>query len=347
MDIKKDPKPNNVSDFIAETEDFKIKCITHTPQEETMPPVLIDNLLHYGHNMLLYGPSKSYKSFLLIMLCLAIATGGEWMGNRCSQGNVLLIEFENGEIFTYERIKSIMKENNLDESCLSHISILTVKNNLDLDKLFEFLIKNIPCGLYSAIVIDPLYKFFDGAESQAEVVDGVLSKIDFFSKKAATSVILCHHTKKENQNYQSMIDKISGSSIIGRNIPSLICISAVYEKDGYNRELIRTKLRHFPQQPPFYIDISGGSYSLVNKNDTDKSDSSSVSAKKPKDNSSDKSKELIRFYKFLKNTNETVKISQLEELMDVSKNTIKSYIDNTHGFERDNKGVVTYTVTEK
>ena len=68
---------------------------------------------------------------------------------------------------------------------------------------------------------------------------------------------------------------------------------------------------------------------------------------KSKDDCSEKSKDLIRFYNFLNNMNGTVKISQLEELMQLSKNTIKTYIDNTPGFTRDNKGVVTYTEPEK
>lgn len=333
--------PDDVSDFSFETDDFSVGCISKIPESKTEKPVLIENLLHQGHSMLLYGPAKSYKSFLLLMLCMAIATGTEWLGQKCSQGNVLIIEFENGEGMVLNRIKQILNENGLDETCLSRISILSAKNSLDINSLADGLIKNIPPKLYSAVIIDPIYSIMNGSESQAEFVDEVFNKIDELAKKTETSVILCHHTKKETQSYQSMVDRISGSSIIGRNIPSLVCISSVYEKDGYCREKIQTKLRHFPQQPPFYINIKGPSYTIEKEKIDTKTDSGS--SKNSKDSRSDKTKDLIRFCSFLKDNCGTVKISQLEELMGVSKNTLKKYIDETPGFSRDSKGIVAYT----
>lgn len=41
---------------------------------------LIQGVLRVGHKMLISGPSKAGKSFLLMELCIAIATGGEWLG---------------------------------------------------------------------------------------------------------------------------------------------------------------------------------------------------------------------------------------------------------------------------
>lgn len=340
----KEPIPKDVSDFTFETDDFTLSCITNTPKQEEMPPILIENILYKNHSMLFYGPSKSCKSFLLLMLTVAIISGGEWLGFKCSCGNVLIIEFENGQAMTYERIKSIMKENNIDEKYLSRVSVITLKKRADINTLVDGLIKNIPPEVYSAIIIDPIYKLLSGGESQAETVDAVLSKIEELSKKLKTSVILCHHTKKEGQTYQNIIDRISGSGLIGRDMAALIGISSVSKKDDYKRERIEMELRHFPQQPPFYINISGSSCFVEKNKDSSKTNTASTSAK---DDCSEKAKDLIRFYNFLNNMNGTVKISQLEELMQLSKNTIKTYIDNTPGFTRDNKGVVTYTEPEK
>lgn len=340
----KEPIPKDVSDFTFETDDFTLSCITNTPKQEEMPPILIENILYKNHSMLFYVPSKSCKSFLLLMLTVAIISGGEWLGFKCSCGNVLIIEFENGQAMTYERIKAIMKENNIDEKYLSRVSVITLKKRADINTLVDGLIKNIPPEVYSAIIVDPVYKLLSGGESQAEIVDAVLSKIEELSKKLKTSVILCHHTKKEGQTYQNIIDRISGSGLIGRDMAALIGISSVSKKDDYKRERIEMELRHFPQQPPFYINISGSSCFVEKNKDSSKTNTASTLAK---DDCSEKSKDLIRFYNFLNNMNGTVKISQLEELMQLSKNTIKTYIDNTPGFTRDNKGVVTYTEPEK
>ena len=46
---------------------------------------LIQGVLRVGHKMLISGPSKAGKSFLLMELCIAIATGGEWLGFQCKK----------------------------------------------------------------------------------------------------------------------------------------------------------------------------------------------------------------------------------------------------------------------
>lgn len=45
-----------------------------------LAPCLIENALRMGHKMLIAGPSKAGKSFLLIELCVAIAEGRRWLG---------------------------------------------------------------------------------------------------------------------------------------------------------------------------------------------------------------------------------------------------------------------------
>ena len=59
-----------------------------------LPPELIEGVLRCGHKMLISGASKAGKSFLLAELCLAIATGGEWIGLKCRQGKVLYVDLE-------------------------------------------------------------------------------------------------------------------------------------------------------------------------------------------------------------------------------------------------------------
>lgn len=329
----------DVSDFIIETEDFTVSCITNIPDYEVLPPVLIENILYKGDNMLLYGPTKSYKSFLLLMLAIAIATGGEWLGFKCSEGNVLIIEFENGQAMTYERIKAILKENGINEDCLSRISIITLKKRADINTLVNGLIKNIPPQMYSAIIIDPIYKLLSGGESQAEIVDTVLSKIDELSKKLKTSIILSHHTKKEGQNYQNIIDRISGSGLIGRDMSALIGISSVSKKDDYKRERIETELRHFPQQSNFYININGTTYT---KEEPAESHSDKNSTKNKSETKAEQfENNLVRYYKFLEKKVGEVTVRDFEELTDASKNTVKKYINAIPGFSIDN-GVVKY-----
>ena len=51
-----------------------------------LAPCLIEGVLRQGHKMLIAGPSKAGKSFLLIELCIAIAEGRKWLSWQCAQG---------------------------------------------------------------------------------------------------------------------------------------------------------------------------------------------------------------------------------------------------------------------
>ncbi len=44
------------------------------------PEALIEGVLRRGHKMIISGPSKCGKSFLLMALCIAIAEGLPWLG---------------------------------------------------------------------------------------------------------------------------------------------------------------------------------------------------------------------------------------------------------------------------
>lgn len=55
---------------------------------------LIQGVLRVGHKMLISGPSKAGKSFLLMELCIAIATGGEWLGFPCKRAVCFILTWK-------------------------------------------------------------------------------------------------------------------------------------------------------------------------------------------------------------------------------------------------------------
>ena len=57
-------------------------------------PELIEGVLRVGHKMLLSGPSKAGKSFLLLLLAIAFAEGWEWLGFKCRKSKVLYVNLE-------------------------------------------------------------------------------------------------------------------------------------------------------------------------------------------------------------------------------------------------------------
>ena len=59
-------------------------------------------------------------------------------------------------------------------------------------------------------------------------------------------------------------------------------------------------------------------------------------------------KHMLKVYETLKSVDGKVTVNQLKSALGVSSvNTVKKYIDDTPGFSRTNKGVVTYTESKK
>ena len=78
----------------------------------TPPPManaIIEGILREGHKMLMTGPSKAGKSFLLLQLAIAIAEGGKWIGWQCRQGRVLYVNLELDRASCINRLADVYK----------------------------------------------------------------------------------------------------------------------------------------------------------------------------------------------------------------------------------------------
>ena len=58
---------------------------TYRENPPKLPDELIKGILRCGHKMLISGPSKAGKSFVLMELCIAIAEGKPWLGFPCKK----------------------------------------------------------------------------------------------------------------------------------------------------------------------------------------------------------------------------------------------------------------------
>ena len=75
----------------------------------TLPPVLIDTILHKGCKMILSGSSKAGKTLALMHLGLAAANGLSWMGHKINQEcKVVYLDFELVPRLAKERIKEVI-----------------------------------------------------------------------------------------------------------------------------------------------------------------------------------------------------------------------------------------------
>ena len=336
----------DVSQIHFKTDIFEAMPLNKVEDYVLPAPVLIHGLLHRGHKMIIYGPAKAGKSYLVANLAVAIASGGEWIDHKCEQGNVFICDIENGAAETYKRIEQICKQCSISKDCMNHITVTNMKGYAETTAFIDKMIANIDPGCYSAIIIDSVYNFLNGRESQSEDVDHFMKEMDRLAAALKASIILCHHVKKATEGYTSSIDMISGSSIFGRYSQTLIGITRVYEHGDCKKEYIKIVSRHFPPHPPLKVIFKDGIFSIDSSKDQNTNTKDDL-FRKSKTAKEQKSEKLISAYESVKSADGTARISDLGKAMGVVYNTAKKYIDSTAGFKKVKDGYVTYSSTNK
>ena len=183
-----------------------------------LAPQLIYNVLRQGHKMLLAGPSKAGKSFLLIELGIAIAEGRKWMGWQCAQGKILYINLELDRASCLHRFKDVYQSTGWQPKNVDNIDIWNLRGKgLPMDKLTPKLIRRAARKNYIAIILDPIYKVITGDENSADQMAAFCNQFDKVCTDLGTAMIYCHHHSKGSQGNKRSVDRSSGSGVFARD----------------------------------------------------------------------------------------------------------------------------------
>ena len=192
-----------------------------------MPPLkdeLIPGVLRVGHKMLLAGPSKAGKSFMLINLAISIAEGIDWLGMKCKQGKVCYVNLELDKASCFNRFKEIYEKRGLAPANLDNITIWNLRGHAaTMDRLAPILIHRFKDKKYEAVIIDPIYKVITGDENNATEMSRFCSYFDSVATEMEVSVIYCHHhSKRATGKYTNAADRSSGSGVFARDPDAIL-----------------------------------------------------------------------------------------------------------------------------
>lgn len=193
-----------------------------------LPPLkeeLIPGILRVGHKMLVSGPSKAGKSFLLIDLAISMAEGVEWLGMKCKQGKVIYVNLELDGDSCFRRFKDIYTKRKLTPANVKNISIWNLRGkSVPLDKLAPRLIRRFKEQGYEAVIVDPIYKVLGNRdENSAGDMADFCNQFDKIATEMGVATIYCHHhSKGANQKYSNAADRSSGSGVFARDPDAIL-----------------------------------------------------------------------------------------------------------------------------
>ena len=214
------------------------------------PPLkdeLIPGILRMGHKMLLAGPSKAGKSFLLMNLAISLAEGADWLGLQCKQGRVCYVNLELDSASCIHRFKEIYERRGLDPAHVDAIDIWNLRGHaVPMDRLASILVHRFKDKHYVAVIIDPIYKVITGDENNATEMSQFCSYFDKVATELNVAMIYCHHhSKGAVDKYDSAMDRSSGSGVFARDPDAILDMTEV-KTEGCEAKYRQVK--HIPDE---------------------------------------------------------------------------------------------------
>lgn len=223
-----------------------------------LPPTewLIEGVVPDDAVVVVFGPSASLKTFLVLDWVFHVRTGLQWHGRRTSVGEVVYLCGEGANGIT-KRTAAWKALNNYTGKLGVHF----LTNSLQLNEQAEV------AGVIGAIetkgisprliVIDTLARFLTGDENTAKDIGAFIRSVDALRRRFSCTVVIVHHTGK---------DETKG----GRGSNSLLCAADTEircERDEREMELTVscTKMKDAPEFPPLTLEAVSIAHSLALK----------------------------------------------------------------------------------
>ena len=203
-------------------DDFSLADVWDNPPE--LKEELIGGVLRVGHKLLLSGPSKAGKSFMLMLLAICMAEGLPWLGHPCRMGKVLYVNLELDHASCIRRFIDLYRALNLKPAHKDNIKIWDLRGRaVPMNRLAPFLIRRFKQAGLEAVILDPIYKVITGDENDATEMAEFCSYFDRVCLDLGAAMVYCHHhSKGAGAKYSKGADRSSGSGVFARDPDAIL-----------------------------------------------------------------------------------------------------------------------------
>lgn len=195
-----------IAQLISATPEWEPSCDQNRPtletitaadlQQKDLPPIkfIVDRLLSVGLNILA-SPPKYGKSWMVLALCLAVASGGRFLGYTTNQCGCLYLALEDSQ----RRLKTRMNKLLAGKTAPTGFHFATMANPIDgglFNELEDFLKKHPDTGL---IVVDTLQRVrgaSHGKEGAYAADYREVGALKAFADQHNVALLLVHHLRK-------------------------------------------------------------------------------------------------------------------------------------------------------
>lgn len=196
---------------------------------------VVHGLLREGETMNIIAPPKTGKSWLVLDLALAVATGRPWLERfETVKGNVLILDNELHGETSANRVPKVAAARGIPLAEIADtVFIENLRGHLrDIFALGPYF-DAIEPGRFKVVVVDAAYRVLprDADENSNAQMAQVYNCIDGFADRLKCSFALVHHASKGAQAGKSVTDVGAGAGSQSRAADSHLVLRP-HEQDG-------------------------------------------------------------------------------------------------------------------
>lgn len=226
--------------------------------EKAFPPenhLVGSGLLDYNSILIIGGPPKTYKSFLLNTIVLQLAAGLPLLGAAAftvqRPCRVLLLEQEVGEMDLQERLRPTLQTLPEMEQTVAaaNIFIHSCDHSMRLDSkdgvnnISKLIVETRP----DVVCFDPLKEFHHAEENSAREMSQVFGAIDYLRERYRFASVITHHTlKPQKDGVKDGPDLLRGSGYIFGKGDSFIMLRSFGRRGGIAASVTLRRGRPIP-----------------------------------------------------------------------------------------------------
>jgi RecA-family ATPase len=219
------------------------ELLNHSRTPDT-DAIIEEGILKKNSIMVVGGPPKSYKSFVLNTIAIDLVIGRHlFTAIRSDHGRhskafevrapqkVLIFEQEIGEDDLEDRIKPIF-ENLLPEAqslLRSNLFTHSLDHRLQLDTVegVTLIADEIAAVRPSVVMFDPLIEFHTSNENDTQDMARILRNVDLLREEYKFATTISHHEGKETQVRRAGADRLRGNSALYGKGDSFLMLKVV------------------------------------------------------------------------------------------------------------------------
>lgn len=218
------PQPIELSPIEKNAKKFKEQILSAENLIQNYPQMkepLIYGLLRREELMNIIAAPKTGKSWLVLQLAIALATGKEWLGRECTKSKVLLIDNELHMETLSGRLREVSRAMGVPADSLRGLDVLPLRGRIkSLKSIGEMLIELVKEGeiSYDVMILDALYKALpeDVDENSNGQITGIYNQLEAIASSVKSAFVMVHHTSKGNQANKAVTDIGSGAGAQSR-----------------------------------------------------------------------------------------------------------------------------------